>query len=302
VLALLPLLPHGAAGEPVYTLLHGAEPESTIRFVEDLAHLWRGSNANETSALSGRVETPDLARMQALRRSQAQFAIVDADVLTRHQTGYPDLAAVTVLWQETLHVLARGGDAGPLAALPGGDLLVADTAVYGQAALSTAPGASTAPGRWLLLPRGGTGSALQRRPLPLLLVSGVPPLPEIEQALRENADLRLLSIARPLSDPVRTVSPWLSPTTLRAGTYPGQSQAVETLAVHQVLIARADAPPALVQHALAALFRWQERMAAANPRFAALERKANLPAAAWFPYHAAAVKELGLTLPERPSQ
>ena len=64
---------------------------------------------------------------------------------------------------------------------------------------------------------------------------------------------------------------------------------------------RADAPPALVQHALAALFRWQERMAA-NPRFAALDRKANLPAAAWFPYHVAAAKELGIPQPERPSQ
>jgi TRAP-type uncharacterized transport system substrate-binding protein len=296
-LALVAGLAAPAGAEPVYTLLSGGESEGTTRFVEDLTYLWRGSNPDLGSALLGRIVSPGPARLQRLRRMQAHFVIVDGDTLARRKADYPDIVAVALLWPEALHVLARRGDAGALAALPGGDLLVADTAGYGQAALAGALTPSDPATRWLLLARGGLSAALQRKLLPLLLASGVAPLPEVEQAMREGSDLRIVSIARPLSEQMRGQVPWLSTLTLPANTYPGQPLAVETLAVSQVLVTRADAPAEWVRHALAALFRWQDRMAAASPRFAAMDRKANAAAVVWFPFHAAALKEFGLTPP-----
>ncbi len=298
-LALPALLPPPVAAEPVYTVLYNGESESTARFIDDLAHLWRASNAVESSSLSGRREASAPARLQALRRGRAQFALVDADALARNKAAYPDLAALALLWPESLHVLARGAPGAPLAALPGGDLLVEGAALYAQAALAEARGPEPTPVRWLLLPGGGLPAALQRKPLPLLLASSVAPLPEIAQALRESPDLQLLSLARPLIDQARGGSPWLTPVTLPPGTYPGQNRPVETLAIHQVLVTRADTAPGLVVQAIIALSRWRERMAAASPLFAVLDRKANVPAVAWFPFHVAAMKELGLATPER---
>jgi TRAP-type uncharacterized transport system substrate-binding protein len=233
---------------------------------------------------------------------QAEFAIVDAGTLASRKAEYPDIAAVALLWPEVLHLMAKRQDPAAFVAVPAGDLFVADAAVYGQAALTGALGGGSPGTRWLLLPRGGVPTALQRSPLPLLLTSGVAPLPEVEQAMRGASDSRLLSIARPVSEQIRARSPWLSTVTIPANLYPGQTQPVETLAVSQVLVTRADTAPALVQHALAALFRWQDRMAAVNPRFAALERKANGAAATWFAFHPVAMKEFGIAAPTASAQ
>ncbi|HEX7929252.1 MAG TPA: TAXI family TRAP transporter solute-binding subunit [bacterium] len=284
-----------AAAEPVYTVVFGAESEGTTRFVDDLSRLWQGSDTDQPTALAGRVIGPAAARLQALRRMQADFAIVDADILARRKAEYPDVAAVALLWPEALHVLAKRPDPAPLAAAPAADILVTDNAVWGQVALSGALGAATPATRWFILPRGGAAAALQRSPLPLLLASGTLPMPEVEQAMKSASDLRLLPLPRPVSEQVRGRAPWLAIVNIPPNVYPGQAQAVETLAVNQVLVTRMDAPVALVQHALAALFRWQDRMAADNPRFAVIDRKANTGAAGWFAFHPAAMKELGIT-------
>jgi TRAP-type uncharacterized transport system substrate-binding protein len=302
LLALVAAAAPRISAEPVYTVVYGGDSDGAARFVDDLTHLWEASNVESGSRLAGRAQAAGSIRLQALRRMRAQFAIVDADEFARRKAGSPDIAAVALLWPEALHVLARRADTAPLAAPPPGDLFVTPAALYGQTALAALAAAPDAAVHWLVLPPGGLAAALQRRPLPLLLASGVPPLPDVEQALREPADLKLLALPRTLIDSVRAASPWLQFSTLPARTYVGQGQAVETIGVYQVLVTRTDAPADLVQHMLAALYRWQERMASANPRFAALDRKANAAAVAWFPFHAAALKELGLAPPERPAQ
>jgi hypothetical protein len=282
-----------AAAEPVYTVLHGGDSDGITHFLDDLSRLWDGSNPGAGSVLASRIEFPAAARLQALRRSQVAFAIVDADTFARRRASYPDLAAVAVLWPEALQVLARRVETTPLTAVPAGDLLVADNATFGALALANANPAT----HWLLLAHGGLVAGLQRKPLPLLLASGFGALPEVDQALKNNSDLRPVPLAKTLIDSARGQSPWMLAATLPAGTYTGQAQSIDTLAVYQVLVTRADAPTALVQHALAALYRWQDRMGPANPRFAAIDRKSNTPAAAWFPFHAASQKEFGLAPP-----
>lgn len=292
-LAAMPARP--AAAEPVYTVLHDGGSEGVTRFVDDLAHLWRASNPDEVSVLAGRVTAPGPARLQALRRGQAAFAIVDAGLLALQKPLFPDLAPVALLWPEPLHLLSSRSYEAPLATPPPGDVFLLESARYAPAALGAAgPAPET---RWLPPPPGGWSAVLQRRPLPLLAAGGLPPVPEVTQALASAPDLHLIPIARPLVEQARARYPWLMAGTIPANAYPGQAQALETLAVHQVLVTRADTPAPLVRQALIALFRWQERMAAASPRFAALDRKANAAAATWFSYHAAAAAELGLAAP-----
>jgi TRAP-type uncharacterized transport system substrate-binding protein len=289
-LALAALLARQAAAAPVYTVLHDGAVEGVTRFVDDLAHLWRASDLERGSVLAGRATAPAPARLQALRRGQATFAIVDAGLLALQKPLFPDLAAVVLLWPEPLHLVTSQADPAVLAALPG-EVLIAESARYAMAALAADPAPPEL--RWLLVAPGGLATALQRRPLPLLAVGGLPPVPELTQALAAP-ELRLAAIARPLLERARAQYPWLAAALIPANTYPRQAQTLETLAVHQVLVTRVDTPAPLVRQAFTALFRWQERMAAASARFAALERKANGPAAAWFPYHAEAARALGL--------
>lgn len=59
--------------------------------------------------------------------------------------------------------------------------------------------------------------------------------------------------------------PWYEPYTIPAGTYPNQASPVCTVAVANVLVARADLPDDLVYQLMTALYRDPEALSAAHP-------------------------------------
>jgi len=59
--------------------------------------------------------------------------------------------------------------------------------------------------------------------------------------------------------------PWYEPYTIPAGTYPNQDEPVGTVAVANVLVARADLPDDLVYQLMAALYRDPDALSEAHP-------------------------------------
>ena len=61
-------------------------------------------------------------------------------------------------------------------------------------------------------------------------------------ALAATHDVRLIPVPRDVQDEIRATKPFYANVTLAAGTYPGVDEAVETLAVIAIVVARDDVP------------------------------------------------------------
>lgn len=93
-------------------------------------------------------------------------------------------------------------------------------------------------------------------------VSGVPS----EEVWRHTkAGARLLELRGPAVDRLRTTFPFFRPDIIPAGTYPGQNEAVHTLSVDVVLLARVGLDAGLVRRLTDALFRMLPQLSAELP-------------------------------------
>ncbi len=286
---------HTARADPVLTVLHGAEPDGSPRFIEDLAQLWRWSNLADNARLAGAVVSQPRARLAALRRQQGQFAIVDAASLFSWKGDFPDLVAVATLWPLALHVFSKGAESEPLKGPPPGALLLSESASFAQPLLTG--GMTDAGGDALRsIPTAQVPQHLLNTPGWLAVAAPVPTL-EIAQALEKEPSLHLMGFAQPFMEQMQTGRPWLVSLTLRRGTYPGLSAPLQVPATPLVLVSLASLPADIVLRMLDCVYRHREFVTQADALFGQIDSKANADLARWLPFHAVAVRQFGLPTP-----
>jgi uncharacterized protein len=107
-------------------------------------------------------------------------------------------------------------------------------------------------------------------------------------AAAARADLRVLGLSGAAREATIRRLPYLAPATIPANTYRGQSEPVESIAVWNLVVCRADAPTAAVEAFARALFERGPAIAAAMPA-AGGTRAANAGRVSVLPFHPAVV-------------
>jgi hypothetical protein len=304
-----------ARAEPVLTVARGVEPDGSESLENDVAVLWHASAAYDGASLAVvRIADPG-ARLRALRTGRAQFAVVDAAAFSGLRTDFPDAVVLSALMPLTVHALMRGADAAPLRSVPGTIVhtgaarfvaeslarsVVAAEAGAAAAAGPAAAGAAAAPAVPAPLLRNLDPLAaldVLRRGAPDTLVLIAAPLgtQDIAALLRDDAAVRLVSLATPLLEAVRQDRAWVLAAQIPRGTYPNQAAAVDTVAEHLLLLTLPQLTVDDARRMLDCLYGRREQVAGYNPLFAAVDRRANADYAKWAPFHSVAVKEFGLT-------
>lgn len=188
--------------------------------------------------------------------------------------GRPRQGAVrglTYLYPNVIHVLAREGsgvtrvadvDGRPLAPGPrdsateinARELLEVHGVSYGE-------GSGT---RALYLGYGESVNALARGKADAAVIAGGVPTPAVVDALSSGV-ARLIGLEEDRIRALIARHPWYTPFTIPAGAYPGQSEPVRTVAVSNILIARADLPDDLTYDVLRTLYAESEELARTHP-------------------------------------
>jgi uncharacterized protein len=194
------------------------------------------------------------ANFEALEQGVADFAIVRADETytayvegtTLHPSPHGRLRGVAILYPSVLHLLVRSDSPAriwtDLQDAQVGLLVRAKdvTPVVTYADLLAAAGDGTpiierrvrmyASELTEALGSGEIGGAFVLAAYPVTLVSD----------LARNAGIRLLGIESDTASRIRAEYPFFKPALVPAGTYPGQQEAVATIAVENLLVTRED--------------------------------------------------------------
>jgi TRAP transporter TAXI family solute receptor len=90
-------------------------------------------------------------------------------------------------------------------------------------------------------------------------IAAATPVAVVRRAMEGGA--RLIDIDGPALEQLRVEYPFLRPATIPAGTYPGQTRAVQTVCVDVVLVCRADLDDVLIHRLTDQLFRALPKLA-----------------------------------------
>jgi len=283
-----------ARGEPVLTVVRGAEPDGSVWLGQDLAVLWQASAAYGGSHLAVARMPDPRARLRALRLGRAQFAMVDGADFAGLRGDFPEVVVLSALLPLPVHALIRGSAGAPLQALPGtivyngaAEFLARSLARFAVPASQRAPAAAVPA-------RPKVPGAVSAPPAALVLLAAPLGTQEIAALLRGDHAFRLVSLPAPLLDAVSQDSPWIQPIRIAQGTYPNQAAAVETVEEHLLMLTMPQLSAEDAQRMLDCLYGRREQVAGYDPLFAALDRRANGAYAKWAPFHSTAVKEFGL--------
>jgi hypothetical protein len=295
-----------ARGEPMLTVVRGAEPDGSESLERDVAVLWHAAAAYDGASLAvARVADP-WERLRALRAGRAQFAIVDAAAFSGLRPEFPDVVVLSALMPLTIHALVRGADAGSLRTVPGTIVYTAAARFAAESLASSAapaepaaqgaarPPSLAAPVLRNLGPLAALDLLKRGARDTLVLVAAPLGTQEISALLKEDTTVRLVSLSAPLLGAVRQDRPWALPVQIPRGTYPNQLAAVDTVAQHLLLLTLPSLTVDDARRMLDCLYARRDLVAGYNPLFAALDRRANAEYAKWAPFHSVAVKEFGL--------
>jgi TRAP transporter TAXI family solute receptor len=212
------------------------------------------------------VETEGSVRnVEFVETGQAELGLALADVAYMGFSGrVGELGAraarvrgLAVLHPSTIHVLVSPNSTiGSLSDLKGRRVGVgppgSGTAVT-SSLLLRAHGVSADQVEQHVMPFLGAIEALTRGELDAVLITAAAPVEVVQQATRAGA--RLLDVAGPVAERLRVEYPFLQPTTIPPGTYPGQTTPVHTLRESVILICRQDLDDVIVRDITAALFK-----------------------------------------------
>jgi TRAP transporter TAXI family solute receptor len=101
--------------------------------------------------------------------------------------------------------------------------------------------------------------ALTSGKLDAVFITAAAQVEAVQQAMLAGS--RLLDVTGPVAQRLRVEYPFLQPTTIPPGTYPGQSQPVHTLQESVILLCRDDLDDVVVREITAALFKVLPRLA-----------------------------------------
>jgi hypothetical protein len=179
---------------------------------------------------------------------------------------FEDLRGMAVTELTTVHLLiARGVKARSMRDLRG--LRISLGAPGSSTSLITprllqAHGISPADARAQRVPNAAMLSRLASGDIDAAFATFTAPSEAVAAAMRDGA--RMIDIAGPIVEQMRTEYPYLKRTLIVSGTYPNQPEAVHTIGVDVVLVCRADLDGGLVYRLLDAYFATRPAMTPPN--------------------------------------
>ena len=117
---------------------------------------------------------------------------------------------------------------------------------------------------------GEAADALAAGRADVAVIAGGLPTPAVASGL-ESGEVQLIGLEEKKIAALIRRSPWYYPYVIPKGTYPGQAEDIRTVAVSNILVARADLPDELVYQMVKALYENRERLASVHPAARDLE-------------------------------
>lgn len=264
----------GAAAQDRYRLSTGAPDGVYQKVGEAVRDVLHGAGGRDDIAFDCLPSPGSVANVHRIERGDTELAIVQGDVLYFAVEGrrifdkpFKSLRAITVLYPETIHIVARSG----LGARAIGDL-------RGKRVALGETGSGTAASAVQILDAAGIGEGdiaashastregtarLRAGEVDAIFVAAPASSTAIAALLAQGAALVPL-------DPVTIekatrVDPFFQAREIAAFTYPGQEAAVPALCIDAVLATGADAPLRVVQEIASRLADGREKVAEALP-------------------------------------
>lgn len=204
------------------------------------------------------------ANLEAVERGEADIALSHADItylafvgrLEDGRAAFTRLRGIAMLHVAPVHVVVgRGSGIESVAGLRGRRISIGrpSWAKSSTAArVMRAFGLSFAEETFEPLRYDEAAQRIGQGTLDALLVTGTYPMSAVTTAAAAGA--RILPLEGEPIDRLRRAYPFFIRTTIPAGTYPGQSEAIHTIGVHTLLVCRADLDEALVHDLTERLF------------------------------------------------
>jgi TRAP-type uncharacterized transport system substrate-binding protein len=285
-----------AAAAPVRTALAEVAGDGSWRFLVDLAELWHSRYEPTAEQLAVRPVPGAEARLRAVARGRADFAVVDARTAAERLAAYPRLTAVAVLWPNLLHAVTRNPAARELALAGETEVWVLDSAGFAYDTLAElARNDPRRQERLYRMPENLLRDALDYSREPLLVFTAPAPVRELEELLRRDAGLRIVPVANKLVEELKLGHPWLVSENLGRGAYPGLERNLELPAVYQILVGRRDLPAPTVHKVLSTVYGRSNVMALFDPLFGQTDGRLNAVFGKLMPFHAETARRFNFT-------
>jgi uncharacterized protein len=220
------------------------------------------------------VETEgSVTNVQHLQAGEAELGLALADVAYMAYSGrgseFPmparDLRGVAVLHPSAIHVL-----------VPSHSKVRSIAELRGRVGVGPTGSGTAVTSALLLAAFGVSPSRVQNQSIPFIdasdaltdgrldasFVVAADPVPAVRRATESGA--RLVNVAGPTVQRLRTEYPFFRPGVIPGGTYPGETQPVQTMLVDVLLLSRAGVDDALMRRLTSALFGALPALAASN--------------------------------------
>ena len=204
------------------------------------------------------------SNLEALQRGDADIGLSHADItylayagrLEDRRPAFTRLRAVAMLQVAPVHIVVRAGSGITGVAGLRGRRISLGRPIWGNsstpARVLRAFGLSLADEEVVPLSYDDAAARLSDGSLDALLVTGAFPLAAVTAAAASGA--RILPLDGAAIDDLRRAYPFFTRTSIPAGTYPGQREAVHTIGVHTLLVCRVDLGEKLVHDLTERLF------------------------------------------------
>ena len=270
------------SGKPQNIILTGTQETGSYMFVKELARIWEASVKDRKVEIVPSPETSPVIRLRQLENNRVTAAIIDAETAYLELNKFPGLRVLSVLWPNWLIVL--GTVPGPYLTLSGTKtMLVHENSLYfARAWNNLVPETKFSWFNNNSLPEFSEGFTEE-----ILAFTAPVPLKEINTWLEQFPGIKLLSLEGRLVKTLRSTFNWLAPKKIPANIFMYQTEPLESVVWHPVLVVREDFPISKATKLLQLIYA-QRNSLIPHPLFDNLRRTDNLPYQKIYAFHPAA--------------
>ena len=223
------------SAKPQNIILTGTQKTGSYIFVKELSRIWTASVKDRKIEFVPSPENSTVKRLRLLENNSVTAAIIDAETAYLELDKFPGLRVLSILWSNWLIVL--GTVPGPFLSLSGTKtMLVHDNSMYfAKAWSSLIPDTNF---NWFNasnLPVFTEGFAEE-----ILVLTAPIPLKEINYWLEQFPGIKLLSLDERLIKTLSSKYKWLTPKKIPANIFLYQTNPLQSVVWHQVLVVRKD--------------------------------------------------------------
>jgi len=223
------------SGKPQNIILTGTQETGSYNFVKELSRIWSASVKDRKVEFVPSPEASPVIRLRQLENNRVTGAIIDAETAYLELKKFRGLRILSVLWSNWLIVL--GSVPGPYLSLSGTKtMLVHENSLYfARAWNSLVPDTNFSWFNGNNLPEFSEGFAEG-----ILVFSAPVPLKEINYWIEQFPGIKLLSLEGRLVRTLRSTFNWLTPRKIPANIFLYQTNPLQSVVWHPVLVVRKD--------------------------------------------------------------